>query len=101
MISYATAIGYTRSTVMTGALFVSITGLLAIPVFSAISDRLGRRTVILIGAIGIVAFACPMYQMVDSRSTSSLYLALVVGQLLQSAMYAPLGALLSEMFGTA
>jgi MFS family permease len=100
MISYATTIGYPRSTVMTGVLFVSITGLVAIPLSSAISDRLGRRTVIFIGAIGIAVFAWPMYALVDSRSVSSLYFALIVGQLLQSAMYAPLGALLSEMFGT-
>lgn len=100
MISYATAIGYETSSVMTGVLLVSLTALVAIPLFSAASDRLGRRTVVLGGAIGIVAFAWPMYTLVDSRSVPMLFIALIVGQVLQSAMYAPLGALLSEMFGT-
>ncbi|MCV7278908.1 MHS family MFS transporter [Mycolicibacterium flavescens] len=100
MISYATAIGYETSTVMTGVLFVSLTALVAIPVFSALSDRVGRRTVVFAGALGIVIFAWPMYTMVDSGSVTMLFVALTVGQVLQSAMYAPLGALLSEMFGT-
>jgi MFS family permease len=100
MISYATTIGYDTSTVMTGVLFVSCTALVAIPLFSALSDRTGRRAVVLGGAVGIVAFAWPMYAMVDSGSVALLYAAMVLGQVLQSAMYAPLGALLSELFGT-
>lgn len=44
--------------------------------------------------------AWPIYALVDSRSVPLLFLAMVLGQLAQSAMFAPLGALLSEMFGT-
>jgi MFS family permease len=72
----------------------------AIPVFSAISDRVGRRTVVLAGAVGSVVFAWPMYALVDTGAVPLLLTVMVVGQTLQSAMYAPLGALLSEMFGT-
>lgn len=100
MLSYATAIGYTRSTVMTGVLFVSVTALVCIPGFSAFSDRVGRRPVVLAGVVGIVAFAWPMYALVDTMSVPLLFTAMVIGQVLQSAMYAPLGVLLSEMFGT-
>jgi MFS family permease len=100
MISYATAIGYRASDVMTGVLFVSITALVMIPVFSTISDRVGRRGVVLAGAVGIVAFAWPLYALVDSGSVPLLIVAMVVGQILQSAMYAPLGVLFSEMFAT-
>ncbi len=101
MISYATAIGYQTSSAMTAVLLVSLTSLWAIPLFSAISDRVGRRPVVLFGAIGIAVFAWPMYALVDSRVVPLLFVALIIGQVLQSAMYAPLGALLSEMFPTA
>ncbi|WP_225804619.1 MFS transporter [Streptomyces sp. NK15101] len=100
MLTYATAIGYATSEVMTGLLFTSVTGLVSIPLFSALSDRVGRRAVVLAGAAGVVLLAFPVYALVDARSPALLILGMVLGQVVQSAMYAPLGPLLSEMFGT-
>ncbi|MEV0043964.1 MFS transporter [Nocardia rhamnosiphila] len=100
MISYATSIGYDRSSAVTGLLFVASTALISIPVFSTLSDRVGRRPVVLLGAVAIVVLAWPMYALVDTGSVPLLILAMMLGQLVQSAMFAPLGALLSEMFGT-
>ncbi|MGP4055417.1 MFS transporter [Mycobacterium sp. 4D054] len=100
MISYATAIGYHRTDVMTALIFTSLTGLVAIPVFSAFSDRVGRRLVMVCGAVGIIGYAWPFYALVDSRSQLWLTVAMVLAQIIQSMMYAPLGALFSEMFGT-
>ncbi|VEG54967.1 major facilitator superfamily transporter [Mycolicibacterium aurum] len=101
MISYATAIGYHRTDVMTALIFTSLTGLIAIPLFSAVSDYVGRRLVIVSGAIGIMLYAWPFYALVDMRSQTYLIAAMVIAQVIQSMMYAPLGALFSEMFGTA
>ncbi len=101
MISYATAIGYHRTDVMTALIFTSLTGLVAIPLFSALSDFLGRRVVMLAGAIGIIVYAWPFYALIDTRSQGYLILAMVIAQIIQSMMFAPLGALFSEMFGTA
>ncbi|WP_370501271.1 MFS transporter [Mycolicibacterium sp. jd] len=100
MISYATAIGYHRTDVMTALIFTSLTGLIAIPFFSALSDHVGRRLVMVAGAIGIIGYAWPFYALVDMRSQAYLTAAMVIAQLIQSMMYAPLGALFSEMFGT-
>ena len=101
MISYATAIGYDRTDVMTALIFTSLTGLAAIPFCSALSDHAGRRPVILAGAVGIMLYAWPFYTLVDMRSLMHLITAMVIAQILQSMMFAPLGALFSEMFGTA
>lgn len=101
MISYATAIGYHRTDVMTALIFTSLTGLVAIPLFSALSDFLGRRVMMLAGAIGIIVYAWPFYALIDMRSQGYLILAMVIAQIIQSMMFAPLGALFSEMFGTA
>lgn len=100
MISYATAIGYHRTDVMTALIFTSTTALITIPLFSALSDRIGRRVVVVTGAIGIVCYAWPFYALVDVGSVPLLTVAMVLAQVLQSLMYAPLGALFSEMFGT-
>lgn len=100
MISYATAIGYHRTDVMTALIFTSVTGLVAIPLFSALSDVVGRRAVMIVGAVGIILYAWPFYALVDLRTQISLVVAMVIAQVIQSMMYAPLGALFSEMFGT-
>lgn len=100
MISYAKGIGYQTSEVMTGQLFASVTALVTIPLFSALSDLVGRRTVIAAGAVGIIVYAMPFYALIDAVSLPRLVIAMVLGQAVQSAMYAPLGALLSEMFDT-
>ncbi|MFF2777270.1 MFS transporter [Streptomyces sp. NPDC058052] len=100
MLTYATGIGYTTSQVMTGMVFTSLAGLVAIPLFSALSDRAGRRAVVLGGAAGAVVLAFPVYALVDTKVPALLVAGMVLGQIAQSAMYAPLGPLLSELFGT-
>jgi len=100
MISYTRNIGYSLSAILTAKLWGSVVVLIAIPAFSALSDRVGRRTVMLAGAVAIVFYAYPMYALVDSLSPPRLIAAVVIGQIIQAAMYGPLGAMLSEMFDT-
>lgn len=100
MISYAVSIGYARSDVLTVVVINSANALVTIPLFSALSDRVGRRAVILSGAFGIVIYAWPFYALVGTGSLSWFLVAMMISQVFQSAMFAPLGALLSEVFGT-
>lgn len=100
MISYAKAIGYELSDVILASLIGTTVALLTTPLFSAMSDRVGRRRVILGGAVGIVVYALPFYALVDSLSPARLVVALMIATAIQTAMFAPLGALLSEMFDT-
>lgn len=101
IISYATEIGYERSTVMQVLVLLSVVSLLVIPLASAVSDRVGRRPIVLTGAIAAVLFAFPLYMFVDSGSVVLMVVGLVIGQIIQNTMFAPLVPLLSEMFGTA
>jgi len=101
MISYAVRHGYTRPQVLTAVTVASAVALVALPAASALSDRVGRRPVVLAGAVASAALAFPVLALVDSGSPGLLILALALGHgVAQSTMYGPLGALLSEMFGT-
>ncbi|WP_328437448.1 MHS family MFS transporter [Streptomyces sp. NBC_00444] len=101
MISYAVDIGYGRSQVLTAVTIASCVALLVLPAASALSDRVGRRPVVLAGAIASAALAFPVLALVNSGSPGLLILALALGHgVAQSTMYGPLGALLTEMFGT-
>ncbi|GGU81738.1 hypothetical protein GCM10010275_15910 [Streptomyces litmocidini] len=66
----------------------------------AVSDRVDRRAVVPAGAAGSVLLAFPVHAPVDARSPAPLVLGMALGQVVQPAMCAPPGPLLSEMFGT-
>jgi metabolite-proton symporter len=101
MITYAVDEGYSRSQVLTAVTVASGVALLVLPAASALSDRVGRRPVVLTGAVASAALAFPVLALVESGSPGLLILALALGHgVAQSTMYGPLGALLTEMFGT-
>ncbi|MEU9659437.1 MFS transporter [Streptomyces chartreusis] len=101
LIAYATGIGYARPQVLTALTVSAAVALVVLPCASALSDRVGRRPVVLTGAVLSAATAFPVLALIDSKSPGALILAVAIGHgIAQSTMYGPLGALLTEMFGT-
>jgi MFS family permease len=93
--------GMDRSVVLNGILIAAALELAAIPLFGALSDRIGRRPVYMFGAVATAVLAYPLFWALDSGSTAIAWLALAaVFVLSHAAMYAPQAAFLSEMFGT-
>ena len=98
---YATQLKLERDSVLTAVLVAALCELVAIPLFGALSDRVGRRPVYLFGAIVTALFAYPLFWLIDTKSMPLIYLALIVAFVFShAAMYAPQGAFLSELFGT-
>jgi MHS family shikimate/dehydroshikimate transporter-like MFS transporter len=90
-----------RQVVLKGLIIAAACEVAAIPAFGALSDRIGRRPVYLLGAISTAVLAYPIFWMLDTGSPTlvlwSLFLGLALGH---AAMYAPQGAFFSELFGT-
>jgi metabolite-proton symporter len=87
--------------VLNGILMGSACELFAIPLFGALSDRIGRRPVYLFGALTTALIAYPLFWVLDHGSTPLIWLALVLAFVFaHGAMYAPQAAFLSELFGT-
>jgi MHS family shikimate/dehydroshikimate transporter-like MFS transporter len=94
-------VGIDRQTVLNGILIAAACALVAIPLWGALSDRLGRRPVYLFGACVTALFAYPLFWLLDTGSTPLVWLALVVALVFAHApMYGPQAAFLSELFGT-
>jgi MHS family shikimate/dehydroshikimate transporter-like MFS transporter len=73
--------------------------ILTIPALGMLSDRLGRRPVMIFGTLFIVAFSIPLYYMITSQVTVMMWLAVVIAICIgHNAVYAPTAALYSEMF---
>ena len=101
MISYAVQRGFPRQTVLNALTVSSVVAIFGIIGFSALSDRVGRRPVVLAGAAAMAVYAFLLFPLVDSRSTGLLIVAIIVGQsVVQPAWYGPLAALYTELFST-
>jgi MFS family permease len=101
VISYAVQGGFPRATVLNALTVSSAVAVFGIVGFSALSDRLGRRPVVLAGALGMAIWAFVLFPLIDSKSTALLVVAVVVGQgIVHTAWYGPLAALYTELFST-
>nr|WP_236653689.1 MFS transporter [Streptacidiphilus melanogenes] len=89
-----------KQTALNAVLIGSAIQFCLIPVFGALSDRVGRKPVYLVGAIGTGAWAWAFFALLDTRSFPALVLAVTVGLVFHSAMYAPQAAFFSELFQT-
>jgi metabolite-proton symporter len=95
-----TAVELSKQTALNAVLIASAVHFAVIPAWGALSDRIGRRPVYLVGAIGVGAWMFPFFALIDRGSFGSLLLAVTVGLVLHGAMYAPQAAFFSEMFAT-
>jgi metabolite-proton symporter len=94
------SLGYPRSVPLQGVALASFLGLFSIPFWSHLSDRIGRRPVYLAGAVLSLLIVFPFFWLF-ARGPACVALALVLAlNVGHDMMYGPLGAYLSELFGT-
>ncbi|MFJ7071608.1 MFS transporter [Streptomyces sp. NPDC098781] len=95
-----TSAGVSKQTALNAVLIASAVHFAVIPGWGALSDRIGRRPVYLIGAVGVGLWMFPFFRLIDTGGFGNLILAVTVGLVLHGAMYAPQAAFFSEMFAT-
>ncbi|MEV6054806.1 MFS transporter [Streptomyces sp. NPDC052107] len=95
-----TSAGVSKQTALNAVLIGSAVHFAVIPAWGALSDRVGRRPVYLLGTAGVGLWMFPFFSLVDTGSFGYLILAVTVGLVLHGAMYAPQAAFFAEMFAT-
>lgn len=90
-----------KSVVLNALVVGNIVQIFATPLFGALSDRVGRRPVLIGGAIASAVWIWIFFALLDTREPMLVGLAIVVGLLFHSALYGPQAAYLSEQFPTA
>ncbi|MCP3822198.1 MHS family MFS transporter [Streptomyces sp. A3M-1-3] len=89
-----------KSDALNAVLIGSAVHFVTIPLWGALSDRIGRRAVTLIGSVGMAGWAFAFFALLDSKSFPVIATAVTVGLLFHGAMYGPQAAFISEMFDT-
>lgn len=73
----------------------------ALPFFASLSDRYGRKPVMIVAGVVSAALLFPMFSMFQSGNHFVVLLAFILGCcVLQSSMFGPYGAYLSEKYAT-
>jgi MFS family permease len=74
---------------------------ITIPLFSYLSDRVGRRLWYLIGCVLMAAYAFPYFMLMNSANAAIFSLAAILSICVFHAwVYGPQAALIAERFGT-
>ncbi len=99
-LAYTTSqFGLAENTYLVGVTAAGAVQILTIPALGALSDKVGRRPVIIFGTLFIVAFAVPLNFLITSQVPTLAWLAVVISICVgHNAVYAPTAALYSEMF---
>jgi metabolite-proton symporter len=95
-------LGVPRAEVLNALMVCYAAEMFTIPLFSALSDRIGRRPVYMFGALAGMALAFPFFWMVGTKDWWWIVLAFVLARsVVIAAMFGPQAAWFAELFGPA
>lgn len=99
VLDYATSdVGMSRTATLICVMVAGATQVATIPLFGALSDRIGRRKLYLVGTVLMAVWAFPMFWLIGTGSLVLCLLSLLVGFTIHATMYGPQAALYAEMF---
>jgi MHS family shikimate/dehydroshikimate transporter-like MFS transporter len=89
-----------RQLMLDAVLYAALFELISIPLFGWLSDRIGRRPLYIMGALFTIAFAFPLFWLLESKSAAIIVTAVIVAMNFgHGMMFGPEATYFPELFG--
>jgi MFS family permease len=88
-----------RTQVLNDVVVAACVGLITVPLFGYLSDRIGRRLLYGVGIVCMAAFAFPYFGLLNTKTSGLILLAVVISLMVHDMQYGPQAALIAEGFG--
>ena len=99
-VTFAVSKGADRQGVLYAYAAASLISIAFVVLGGRLSDKLGRRPVMIGGLVLFVLYLVPMFQLLSSNNIALIFAAFTVGLMIHSTLFGPLAAFVSEQFGT-
>ncbi|GDY55349.1 hypothetical protein SVIO_059720 [Streptomyces violaceusniger] len=100
-LSYAAEVGVGKGVVLAALVVGMLFESFAMPMFGALSDRVGRRPVYIGGAVAVIVWAYPFFALFDSRNPVLIFVAIFVAVVIgHGAMIGTQPAFFTELFAS-
>ena len=100
-LTYGTqTLGFSRGEMLSVVLASCAACIFMLPFFGALSDRFGRKPIIVAGIIAEALVAFPMFWLMDTQSLPLVFAGYLLLMTAFAANYGPIATFLAELFGT-
>jgi len=97
--SYGTLVlGASRDLLLSGLIVTTGLGFLTVPIAGALSDRIGRRRMYIIGCVFVAVYTFIYFALLDTKVPGLIFLAVSLSFIPVMTMYGPEAALIAEAF---
>jgi MFS family permease len=97
--TYGTLVlGASRDLLLSGLIVTTALGFMWVPVAGALSDRIGRRRMYIIGCVFVAAYTFVYFALLDTKLPGLIFLAVSLSFIPVMTMYGPQAALIAEAF---
>jgi MFS family permease len=93
-----TVLGASRNLLLTGLITATALGFMWVTIAGAISDRIGRRQMYIIGCVFVAVFTFVYFGMLDTKLPLMIFIAVALSFIPVMTMYGPEAALIAEAF---
>jgi MFS family permease len=99
-VTYAVSKGADRQGVLYAFAAASLISIVFVLMGGRLSDKLGRRPVMIGGLVLFIIYLVPMFALLSSNNIMLIFVAFAIGLMIHSTLFGPLAAFVSEQFGT-
>jgi MFS family permease len=99
-VTFAVSKGAERQGVLYALAAASLISIAFVVLGGRLSDRLGRRPVMIGGLVLFILYLVPMFQLLSSNNIFLIFVAFTIGLMIHSTLFGPMAAFVSEQFAT-